>query len=126
MTIKTKEGIVPSGRVHVGFAFLLWILIQTGVEQTHAYFINPVPFLIGSLFPDCDHRKAPMGKILPLWLFFKHRGFTHSLVSLVVFTSPLVIWGKYEWAITFALGYLLHLAMDDSTPMRVRWLVGHR
>ena len=110
----------------MGFAFLLWILIQTGVEQTHDYFINPIPFLIGSVFPDADIKSSPMGKILPLWLFFNHRGFTHSLVGLVTFSAPVGIWGNWTWALTFACGYLLHLAMDDSTPMRVKWMLGHR
>jgi len=89
-------------------------------------FFNPIPFLIGSIFPDADHRHAPMGKIIPLWLVFNHRGFTHSLPALAIFSLPLGIWYSWEWAILFALGYLLHLAMDDSTPMRVKWMTGHK
>lgn len=89
-------------------------------------FLNPIPFLIGSVFPDCDHRKAPMGRIIPLWLFFNHRGFTHSLVALVLFSLPIGIFYSWKWCLLFAAGYLLHLAMDDSTPMRVKWLLGHK
>jgi membrane-bound metal-dependent hydrolase YbcI (DUF457 family) len=90
------------------------------------HFFNPIPFLIGSVFPDCDHRKAPMGRILPMWIFFNHRGFTHTITSLVLFSLPIGIFYKWEWAGLFALGYLLHLAMDDSTPMRIKWWKGHK
>jgi membrane-bound metal-dependent hydrolase YbcI (DUF457 family) len=89
-------------------------------------FINPIPFLIGSVFPDADHPKAPMGRILPLHWFFNHRGFTHTLGGMVVFSLPIGIFYSWKWAGLFALGYLLHLAMDDGTPMRVKWIRGHK
>jgi membrane-bound metal-dependent hydrolase YbcI (DUF457 family) len=89
-------------------------------------FINPIPFLIASVFPDADHPKAPMGRILPLHWFFNHRGFTHTLPGLVVFSLPIGIFYSWKWCALFALGYLLHLAMDDSTAMRVKWWKGHK
>lgn len=94
-----------------------------GVEDV---FLNPIPYLIGSVFPDSDHRHAPMGRILPLWILFNHRGFTHSLLGLAVFSAPVVIFISIKWALLFAAGYLLHLMMDDTTPMGVKWIRGHR
>lgn len=87
--------------------------------------VNPIPFLIGSVFPDCDHKKAPMGKLLPLWLVFNHRGFTHTLLALVAFSSLVCIY-DFKWGISFGVGYLLHLLEDDSTPMRIKWISGHK
>lgn len=114
---------VFSGKIHFNFALIVWLMIQVGVNDV---FLNPIPFLIGSVFPDCDHRRAPMGRILPLWLVFNHRGFTHTLPSLVCFSLPIGIFYSWKWALLFGSGYLLHLMMDDGTPMRVKWLRGHR
>lgn len=113
---------VFSGSIHWKFAFILWLLF-VGMSNV---WINPIPFLIGSLFPDADHKKAPIGRLFPLWLIFKHRGFTHTLVGLVVFSLPIGIWYNWKWAATFAVGYLLHLAMDSSTPMGIKWIRGHK
>jgi membrane-bound metal-dependent hydrolase YbcI (DUF457 family) len=115
---------VPSGKLHFNFALLLWVMFQGVCFQD--VFINPIPFLIASVFPDADHPKAPMGRILPLHWFFNHRGFTHTLPGLVVFSLPIGIFYSWKWCALFALGYLLHLAMDDSTAMRVKWWKGHK
>lgn len=98
-------------------------MIQVGVDDV---FLNPIPFLIGSVFPDCDHKAAPMGRIFPMWLFFNHRGFTHTLPSLLLFSLPIGIFYSWKWALLFGAGYFLHLMMDDGTPMRVKWWKGHK
>ena len=112
-----------SGKIHFQFALILWILIQMGVDHV---FLNPIPFLIGSVFPDCDHRQAPMGRLFPLWLCFNHRGFTHTLPAIALFSLPVGIFISWKWAALFACGYLLHLLMDSSTPMGIKWLHGHK
>ena len=113
-----------SGKIHFQFALILYVMFQLICFQDT--FLNPIPFLIGSVFPDCDHPKAPIGRICPMWLFFNHRGFTHTLPAIAVFSLPIGIWYDWKWCMLFALGYLLHLAMDDSTPMRVKWWKGHK
>jgi membrane-bound metal-dependent hydrolase YbcI (DUF457 family) len=110
-----------SGQIHWKFALIVWILVQTGIDD----WINPIPLLIGSVFPDADIRKSMIGKIIPLWLFFNHRGFTHSLCGLVVFTLP-IMYFNFKWGCIFACGYLLHLMMDDTTPMGIKWKIGHK
>jgi membrane-bound metal-dependent hydrolase YbcI (DUF457 family) len=123
---RTKESgvCVFSGKIHFQFALIIWFLIQfIGVQDV---FLNPIPFLIGSVFPDCDHKRAPMGRILPMWLLFNHRGFTHTLPALLLFSLPVGMFYSWKWCMLFACGYLLHLAMDDGTPMRVKWLYGHK
>jgi membrane-bound metal-dependent hydrolase YbcI (DUF457 family) len=111
---------VFSGSIHWKFALIVWIFLQLGVDGS--VFLNPIPFLVASIFPDCDHKRAPMGRILPLWLFFKHRGFTHSLYALVL-CSCLVSLYDLKWGLLFAGGYFLHLMMDSGTPMGVNWLL---
>jgi membrane-bound metal-dependent hydrolase YbcI (DUF457 family) len=88
-------------------------------------FLNPIPFLVGSVFPDADIRKAPMGKLIPLWLFFNHRGFTHTLLGLFIFSGLVCIY-DLKWGMLFAGGYFLHLMMDSGTPMGIKWLTGHK
>jgi membrane-bound metal-dependent hydrolase YbcI (DUF457 family) len=114
---------VFSGKIHWGFALIVWIMIQVGVEDV---FLNPIPFLIGSVFPDCDIRYSTIGKILPLWLFLNHRGFTHSILGMFLFSLPIGIFYSWKWCILFASGYLLHLLMDSSTPMGIKWMTGHK
>lgn len=87
---------------------------------------NPIPFLIGSVFPDCDHRNAPMGRLFPAWLLFNHRGFTHTIWGLVIFSLPIGIFYSWKWALIFACGYFLHLMMDTGTPMGIKWFTGHK
>jgi membrane-bound metal-dependent hydrolase YbcI (DUF457 family) len=112
---------VFSGKIHFNFALLIWIMM-VGVNN---FWFNPIPFLIGSVFPDCDHKRAPMGRFLPLWLLFPHRGFTHTLFGLVLFSSLLALY-YWKWGIIFACGYFLHLAMDSGTPMGIKWIRGHK
>jgi membrane-bound metal-dependent hydrolase YbcI (DUF457 family) len=114
------EGCVFSGKIHYSFALIIWLLLVLIPDNPPP--LKLIPFLIGSVFPDADHRKAPMGRILPLWLFFKHRGFTHTIWGLIFFGSILSLFTSMYWTISFSLGFLLHLMMDSSTPMGVNWL----
>jgi inner membrane protein len=81
--------------------------------------------MFGAMFPDADHKKAPIGRFIPLWLFFKHRGFTHSFAGLVVFSLPFMYY-SVKWMCIFAAGYMLHLMLDAGTPMGVKWMFGHK
>jgi membrane-bound metal-dependent hydrolase YbcI (DUF457 family) len=114
---------VFSGRIHWQFAFIVWILIQVGVDDV---FLNPIPWLIGSVFPDSDHKRAPMGRLIPLWIMFNHRGFTHTIPALVLFSLPIGIWYSWKWALLFGCGYFIHLMMDSGTPMGIKWFSGHK
>jgi inner membrane protein len=84
------------------------------------HILNPIFIIIGSLFPDGDHKHAPMGKILPLWLICKHRGFTHSIQGMVGFTAIIGMFNLY-WGLSFGIGYFTHLILDAMTPSGVKW-----
>jgi membrane-bound metal-dependent hydrolase YbcI (DUF457 family) len=109
--------VVFSGKVHYSFAIMLWLLFAVG-----GTYLNPIMLLLGSLFPDADHRKAPMGKLIPLWIWFRHRGATHTLWFMLIPSS--IIWISWnEWAaVGFMVGYLSHLALDACTPSGIKWI----
>lgn len=77
---------------------------------------------LGSLLPDLDHPKSILGSRFPLVaaLGVKHRGWMHSLLGLVVFStlaaliSPSLVPGV-------TLGYLLHLIADSLNPAGIAW-----
>jgi inner membrane protein len=108
--------IVFSGAIHWRMCLLLWILwyFQTGV------WVNPVIALFATLLPDADHPKAPMGRFIPLHLFCKHRGFTHSFEGMFLFSLPCLFISVNFW-ISFLFGYLVHLWMDAMTYTSVKW-----
>jgi membrane-bound metal-dependent hydrolase YbcI (DUF457 family) len=102
--------ITPNGKVHWGFALMLYLFFVVGNGKMF-FVLNPIFMLIGSLFPDADHKRAPMGRFVPLWLFFSHRGFTHTLYALILFALPLMLF-NWKWALSFAIGYFSHLILD--------------
>lgn len=88
--------------------------------------------LAGSILPDIDHPR----RCTPLPLGVRHRGATHSLLSLAAFALMAelagLILGAPSLGSYLALGYGLHLALDALNPSRVpllwpsrrRWGIG--
>ena len=83
-----------------------------------------------SLTPDLDHPKAFASrssfasKIIRFTT--KHRGWTHSLFGLLLFSSAFVLVLHYiklsvSYAIPFFLGYVSHLISDSLNPTGVMW-----
>lgn len=113
-----------------GIAFSL----SLGVLFGFPFLVNPMANIsavilfvaavsVGAIFPDIDHPRSRMGRMMwPVSLvvskIFGHRGITHSL-----FGGSLVLWGAsyllggltIPWY-GFALGYLSHLIGDMCTP----------
>lgn len=116
-----REVVVFSGSIHWKFAFLVWLLIQVQIDT----WFNPIPFLIGSLFPDCDIKKSMIGKFFPMWIWCRHRGFTHSIQAAVLFSLPIVYF-NWKWGVLFFLGYVLHMMMDSGTPMGIKWIYKYK
>jgi hypothetical protein len=102
-----KEAIIFSFVVHFYVAAVIWLIFW--------YFgiiYNPLPMLIGALFPDADTRKSVMGRLIPLWLLFKHRGFTHKLPCLALTTAILWVFFNESIAASWFFGYLSHVFID--------------
>lgn len=69
---------------------------------------------VGSMLPDIDHAGSTFGKMIkPLSRRLRHRGFTHSLLFLVLMTliSPYI-----------GIGILTHIALDLLNPKGVELL----
>lgn len=77
---------------------------------------------VGSLLPDADYPKAPVGRIIPLWIFFKHRTYTHSIFFMLFVGVIGLIFHINIWLTAgLLLGILSHLLLDSTTPMGIRW-----
>ena len=77
---------------------------------------------IGSLLPDADHPDAPVGKIIPLWIVFKHRTYTHSLFFMIfIVLLGLVLSVNIFLVIGTIIGVFTHLLLDSTTPTGIRW-----
>lgn len=105
--------------MHLYFAILVWVGVQLGVHTT---FLNPIPYLFATLLPDADHKRAPMGRFIPLWIWFKHRGWTHTIWALVTFSTLIGAIFGLKWGLLSAWGYFIHLALDSGTSSGVKWL----
>lgn len=113
-----------NGRVHWSFALILYIYLIC-VDDRAYHHLNPLLVIAGSLFPDSDHRHAPAGKILPLWLIFKHRGFTHTIWGMMLFATPILLY-RWDYGLSFIIGYCTHLLLDSMTPSGVRLFGGKK
>jgi inner membrane protein len=103
------------GGTHIAVALAAGSVIMTG---------NPAGIVaagIGAVFPDIDSRHSVIGRKIPfLWLIGgRHRGWTHSILGLIIFSLPLWLLSK-EIFIGFALGYITHLLLDMLNPSGVR------
>lgn len=81
---------------------------------------------LGALLPDIDHPKSWVGRRLapvsrPLARLFGHRGFTHSLLALVLCAYALRVHGvSRAVTVPLAVGFASHLGADLLTPAGVR------
>lgn len=113
-TSDRRERCVFSGITHLVVAIILWYFLFPGA--------HPLLVAIGSLLPDIDTRKSFLGRFIPGWIFFKHRGFLHSLGGMLLICGAVAYFGGGKYGISLAFGYLIHLAMDSITPQGIRWL----
>jgi len=106
---------------HLSLALLLGLLIlRQGLPLINKYFFIAL-LLIGSILPDADCAGSIIGrKIKPISLFFKHRGFFHSLLFGVIIGITLFIITRNSYstpcyALGFITGFLSHLFLDSLT-----------
>ena len=118
--IDNWEVIILRGSVHAGISGIAIYLMQPPLNTETAIFT--VSAIIGSYLPDCDIFVAPAGKVIPLWLFTKHRQHTHSLVSWIIVSGIAYLFDRYV-GMGIGLGYGLHLVFDGITPMGLPYLL---
>lgn len=115
-----------NGRTHLLSGLILGTALCTKYDLTAPMMASCA---FGAMFPDTDHRKSLLGRLIPLWLFCKpHRmNVLHSLKGMFILSC---IWAviTMSWlhAAVFAAGYLAHLCLDTLTKMGVPWLWPNR
>jgi inner membrane protein len=102
-----KEVFIFSGLVHAIAGIVIWIYFPS---------LNLIVLLLGCLFPDSDKKNTAMGKILPLWIFFKHRGATHRIWFAIVVALLLSYVFNNNIGLSFFIGHVSHVILDTITP----------
>lgn len=96
-----------TGKTHIAGGLLGAALCCTDIS-------SGVLLIAGSILPDIDHGSSLLGKNIPLvHKFFKHRGFTHSLLFcyLMYLINPYL-----------AIGVAIHIILDLLTKDGVHLL----
>jgi inner membrane protein len=98
------------------------ILITKYTEIVNVQDVKSIAFflagsIIGSLLPDIDHPNSYIGKkTFGMFSFFKHRGFTHSLLfSLLLFILLYFLPINVFFNIGLLIGILSHISLDMMT-----------
>lgn len=116
-----------SGNSHIAIGIMLsTVALKIGFDESielESFGTAVAVSGIGSLFPDIDHAGSKLGSRVPLIAkMFKHRGFTHTIWALVLFTLLFkALNDRYMglsniMVIIFALSYLGHILADILTP----------
>jgi inner membrane protein len=122
-------------RTHRMFIIMLCMLIYMNPYNifsalhlnNNIFTINFLVFMLiaifGSMMPDIDNPSSKLGKNIKIVGYvFKHRGFFHSLPSLILFTFISYRFLNVIWTFAFFLGYFSHLILDNMTYQGIYWL----
>jgi len=126
MTFKTH--ITTSLLVSEAFIAITYPFFKNSFNLTDIL-IFFIVVVFSSLFPDIDEEKSTISKIFPgsflIHKFFKHRGFTHNIFGISLFTYLFYMFNIYIiglnsydslfFSLSFFLGYSMHLFGDLVT-----------
>jgi inner membrane protein len=123
---------MAGSHVVVGIAAWVWAAPHLGLPPLDA--VALVLAIGGSLLPDIDHPHSWVGRRVrvvsrPLAAMIGHRGFTHSILAVVV-CACLLRWQGFSRGIAapIVVGYLSHLGADffTSSGLRLAWPLRRR
>ena len=101
---------------------LFGMLNITGSIFTTNFLIFLVVAVFASMVPDIDNPSSKLGKNIKIVGYvFKHRGFFHSLPSLILFTFIFSRFFSLTLTFAFFLGYFSHLILDNFTYQGIYW-----
>lgn len=118
--------IVFSYKTHSVFAVILGAILSyylnLQIKDIYNLFFYYFALVLGGLLPDIDTKTSIISKFLfPIsWIFrifFKHRGFTHSALAILIM---LILTIKY-WDVNplffigLTIGYISHIFLDMLT-----------
>ncbi|WWO95314.1 MAG: metal-dependent hydrolase [Candidatus Dasytiphilus stammeri] len=112
-----------TSRSHIIFIFAMIIAIKRFHIITYADWWHIIPgAILTSLLPDIDHPKSLIGQRLkclsyPIAYFFGHRGFTHSLLAVIVcsYLIKKILQLPLDIQYGMLMGYISHLTADWCT-----------
>lgn len=103
----------------IGMAAGMGIATYAGMEPTQILFLGGISAL-SALLPDIDHpagslrrQLGAVGHISFFWM--KHRGVTHTLISLAMVSAVTLYFLPVKVAFAFIAGYGSHLLADMLT-----------
>jgi inner membrane protein len=109
------------GKTHFSFAIFFLLIVSLFADLNLIFFISSVFLLFGTMFADIDEVNSFLGKkIKIIGYIFDHRGFFHSIFSLMLFFVFMILFFGYYYALFFAIGYLLHLLLDSFTKEGIK------
>lgn len=125
-----------TGRTHLTIGIATGLALASGLDAAPRDMgIIVLIAIFGSLLPDADHPQSLISGWIPgmgaVSLFFRHRGFTHSISFIFTFTVLLAFGFRaalgtdfpQHLAAALLLGMLSHLIADMLTPFGVPLLL---
>ncbi len=110
------------GKTHIasGLAIGTYAMTKGVIEPS---LINTIALVMGSLIPDIDKKGTTASKkaILPFYILFKHREFTHSIVGGVFFYMLIMTFFP-RVMMAFIIGIVSHDLMDYFTTHGIKLL----
>ncbi len=113
-------------KTHLAFGFLISLLAVKLFNLSNPWLFIPLATIFSGL-PDIDHPKSKYGRKLffisiPISLFFKHRGFFHSVFPPVIAFFVLSYFNLKFLGLAIMFGYISHLIGDALTKEGINFL----
>ncbi|MEK6948073.1 MAG: metal-dependent hydrolase [Nanoarchaeota archaeon] len=113
-------------KTHLAFGFLISLLIVKFFPVPYPLLFIPLVTILSGL-PDIDHPKSKYGRKLfflsiPISLFFKHRGFFHSIFPPLIGFFILGYFDMPFLGLALVVGYCSHLLGDCITKEGINFL----
>ena len=102
---------------HISFALFLGSLMLKAIVIPVNKYIFLAVILLASFLPDIVNAHSFVGKRFKvLGLFFKHRGFFHSIILMVIFAIIVFLFTQnLYYVLAIMVGFASHLLLDSMT-----------
>ena len=113
-------------KTHLALGFLIGFVVAALFNVVYPVLFVILVTLLSAL-PDIDHPKSKYGRKLffisiPISLFFKHRGFFHSIFPPAILALIFVYFNLNYLALAVFVGYVSHLIGDATTKEGINFL----
>ena len=106
---------------HLLFGIFASVLYFNFFNPNINFLIIVFTIILASIIPDIDNPVSKIGrKFKFVGFIFKHRGFFHSFLAIIIFGYIMFKLTSKELAIAFCFGYASHLIADAMTKKGVK------